>query len=437
MKQFLKIIISNVLTWESKIVLKKYKPKIIAVTGSVGKTTTKDMIFTVVSSTFNARKSQKSFNSEIGVPLTVLGLENGWSNPFKWIANFIEGLMLIILPYKYPEILVLEIGADRPGDIEKISTWVKPDIAVLTRFGEVPSHVEFFPSVEDLVNEKGSLVRALKEGGTFVYNSDDKHIMNFAQNVSSSVKKISYGFKLPTDVHASHESITYGSYEHTDLQFPYGMKFNVTNNGAGVPITLTGSVGLQHIYPALAACAVTTVLAIDPLKASEAIKEHVPPKGRMRLLAGIKDTLLIDDSYNSSPVAAHAALATLEILDCAGRKIAVLGDMMELGNYSIEEHKKMGKLVAKVADMLVTVGVRTRITAESAQDNGMSEKDILQFDSAQEAGKFLESVIGTGDLILIKGSQAMRMEKAVEELMMHPEKVEELLVRQDRQWVKK
>jgi UDP-N-acetylmuramoyl-tripeptide--D-alanyl-D-alanine ligase len=179
MKSILKIVVVSVLTWEAKLVLKKYKPKIVAVTGSVGKTSTKDAIASVLSHFFFVRKSEKSFNSEIGVPLTVLDCPNGWSNPFAWLKNIFEGLALIVLPNHYPEWLVLEVGADRPRDIQNLTRWVKPDIAVITRLSKVPVHVEFFSSPAQVFEEKGRLAEALKRDGTLVLNADDEDVLAF------------------------------------------------------------------------------------------------------------------------------------------------------------------------------------------------------------------------------------------------------------------
>ncbi len=176
------------------------------------------------------------------------------------------------------------------------------------------------------------------------------------------------------------------------------------------------------------------LLGINEVKMGEALATHVSPKGRMKLVAGIKDTVILDDTYNSSPVAAHAALETLKNVKIAGRKIAVLGDMMELGQFSIDEHKKVGDVAAKSVDVLVTVGVRSRASADAALDALMDENNILQFEESREAGKYLSTFIKPGDMILVKGSQSMRMERVVEEIMHHLEDKENLLVRQDKQW---
>jgi len=433
MKQFFKKIIVSILTWEATVVLKKYKPSIIAITGSVGKTSAKDAIYTVVASAHRARKSQKSFNSELGVPLTILGVHNAWSNPFLWIKNIVEGLLLIVLPFKYPSWLVLEVGADRPGDIAAVAEWLKPDITVMTRFGDVPVHVEFFPSIDDLVFEKAHLAKALKPTGTFIYNHDDKRIVQFTETITQ--KKISFGFTLGSDIEALEDQVVYGTYDNSALEFPRGILFTTRVSGQELKLQLEGALGKQHVYPLLAACAVGMALRIDQQKIIEVLHKHISPKGRMRLIPGIKNTMIIDDTYNSSPVAVYEALKTLEDIKTSGRKIAVLADMMELGQYSVEEHRRVGEMVKPVADILVTVGIRSRATADVALDAQMLEDNILQFETAQEAGKYLESVVQPGDIILVKGSQSMRMERVVEEIMLHPEDKEKLLVRQDKQWL--
>lgn len=435
MKNTFKKFIVSVLTWESKMVLKKYKPKIVTITGSVGKTSTKDAIYTVISSTYSTRKSEKSFNSEFGVPLTILGCPNAWSNPLLWIRNIVEGFLLFVLPHKYPQWLVLEVGADKPGDIEVISKWLKPDVAVITRFGEVPVHVEFFPSVEDLVKEDGYLAQTLKEDGIFIYNSDDRHIKDFAEIINK--KKISFGFDVSATVSASDDTFLYGKYDNSELEFPTGISSHITYSGGIVPVELIGALGRQHIYPMLAAFAVGVSQNIPAEKVAHVLKSHHSPKARMKLIPGIKDTLIIDDTYNSSPVAVDEALRTLEKTKCAGRKIAVLGDMLELGEYSIDEHKRVGQVVTKTADMLIAVGVRSRATADAALDAGMNEGNVLQFEKSPEAGKYLESIVATGDIILVKGSQSIRMERVVKEIMRHPEHASKLLVRQDPQWLAK
>jgi UDP-N-acetylmuramoyl-tripeptide--D-alanyl-D-alanine ligase len=158
----------------------------------------------------------------------------------------------------------------------------------------------------------------------------------------------------------------------------------------------------------------------------------------MRLIPGIKNTAIIDDSYNSSPVAAIAALNTLETIqiESGKHKYAVLGDMAELGAYTKEGHEKVGEYVARVADFLVTIGEKAKIIADSAKKNNMLEDRVFEFDNAETAGRFVQERIKEGDLILVKGSQSVRTEKVVKELMAEPLRAEELLVRQGEAWQK-
>jgi len=177
MKKIFKKIIIQILIWESRLVLARYHPKIIAITGSVGKTSTKDAIFTVLSKFKIVRKSEKSFNSEIGLPLTILGLPNGWSNFLTWFENILRGFYLIIKKQPYPDYLVLEVGLGKPGDIIKnITPWLKPDIVVITSFPDKPVHIEFFESVDEIIKEKSALAYAIKPDGILVLNHDDEKV---------------------------------------------------------------------------------------------------------------------------------------------------------------------------------------------------------------------------------------------------------------------
>jgi UDP-N-acetylmuramoyl-tripeptide--D-alanyl-D-alanine ligase len=431
-KSIFKKIVVEILTWEAKIVLKKYNPKIIAVTGSVGKTSTKDAIFTVLSSFLFVRKSEKSFNSEFGVPLTILGVPNGWNNPFIWFKNMFEGLALIVLPNLYPKWLILEIGADAPGDILSVASWIRPDITVVTRLSKVPVHVEFFSTPEDIFKEKGYLVSALKRDGILIINSDDDDVLAFRSLVDN--KSILFGTSGPAEVVGADFHIIYK--EVGGMIEPNGIAFNVSHDMEHDEIVIAGGLGVQQMYPALAAIAVGIALSLPLDKIANSFVHHHTSRGRMRILKGIKRSTIIDDSYNSSPVALEEALNTLKSIETSDRKIAVLGDMLELGIYSTEEHKKAGAQVAFV-DLLFTVGIRARGIAEGALDAGMSETKIFQYESSREAGIDLEIMMREGDVVLIKGSQGVRMERVVEEVMAESEHKERLLVRQDKEWLVK
>jgi len=430
MKKQFKRLVTYLLEKEAVAVLRKYKPRVITINGSVGKTSTKDAVSTVLSRFYACRKSYKSFNSEIGVPLTILNIPNVGRNFIGWVKNLINGLVLIFLPHFYPEWLVLEVGADAPGDIEKISKWLKPDIAIVTKLSKIPVHVEFFSSPEELFEEESNLVKVLKKGGTLILNADDPDVLAY-RNLTTE-KTILFGCSKDFDVSYKHYKIVYG-----ENSLPEGISFEILNAGESFPVFLEGTLGEHHVYHIMASIAVSVVLNEPIEEALKAFKYHEPTPGRMRLIEGLNKSIILDDSYNSSPVALEEALNTLKSLkkSKSGRKIAALGDMLELGKYSIQEHKKAGVQVAEVADMLLTVGVRSRFIAESALANGMSEENILQFNTSREVGEFLKNRIKKGDAVLVKGSQSgIRMERVVEAIMAHPEKKEELLVRQDKEW---
>lgn len=427
MKAIIKTIIVRIITWQAKAVLRKYKPSIIGVTGSVGKTSTKDAIFTVLSQKFFVRKSDKSFNSEIGVPLTILGCPNGWNDPVLWLKNIIEGFALLILPNHYPKWLVLEIGADRPGDIESITSWVKPDVSVITRLSKVPAHVEYFENAQAVFREKGFLVSALKKDGTLILNADDEDVLMYRDVFPHHT--LLYGTMPNSDVLGTNYAITYD----TDGK-PNGVEFDVSYKEERARIRVEGGLGIQQMFPALAALSVGFSQGVPLSKMADGLLRHHPSRGRMRILPGIKGSTIIDDSYNSSPVAVHEALKTLQDIKTKGKKIALLGDMLELGIQSPDEHKKVGVFAGSVARLLYTVGVRSRATAEGALQSGMHEESVFQYEDSRLAGKDVEQHIEEGDVILVKGSQGVRMEKAVEELLLHPEHAEGLLVRQDKEW---
>lgn len=408
---------------ESRAVLWKYKPKIVAVTGSVGKTTTKDTIYTVLSSAFFVRKSEKSFNSEIGVPLSILGVQNGGNNPAIWLKNIFEGLVLILFKNHYPMWLVLEVGADKPGDIEYIAKWLKPDIAVITRFAEIPAHVEYFESPKDVIEEKKKLVEYMQKDGFLILNFDDKQVFEIKEEYNR--KTVTYGMEDGADIKGSNNTFLY------EDEKVVGITFKANQNGTSIPVNIKGSLGIQHIYPALAAFAVGFSQGLNLVSMSQALSsDHKSQPGRMKLIEGINNSTIIDDSYNSSPLAVRWALRTMKEIETNGRKIAVLGDMMELGKYTADEHKKIGNLVSEVCDYLVAVGLRSKSTVEGAQESGMKEKNILHFEDSVLAGEYMKNFVKEGDVILVKGSRwAMRMERVVEKIMEHPEKADELIVR--------
>ena len=422
MREFLKKIVIAVLTSEAKLILRKYRPKIVAITGSVGKTSTKDATAKVLEARFRTRKSQKSYNSEFGVPLTIIGARTGWGSPLKWLEAIRLGLGAIFTKQNYPEILVLEVGADRPGDIKKIREWLKPDVAVVTALAETPVHVEFFESPEEVFEEKAELVKNLPPEASVILNFDDEEVAKMRDKTSARI--LTFGFVEGADV----KGAAYGIFFQDNA--PAGIEFEAESLHVKIPNAL----GKHQALAALAAIAVGKVFDIKSEDAARALSLYSSPPGRLKLIKGIKETLILDDTYNSSPKAAQAALETLAELP-AKRKIAILGDMLELGKHTITAHREIGEMAAgKKIDLLITVGVRAKFFADGATKAGFNKKQILSFGDSPEAARELEKIIEQGDLILIKGSQGMRMEKIVEALMSEPERAGELLCRQDEAW---
>jgi UDP-N-acetylmuramoyl-tripeptide--D-alanyl-D-alanine ligase len=427
MKELFRSWVVRLLTLEAKAVLRRYAPNVVLVTGSVGKTSAKDALFTTLAPRHFVRKSQKSFNSDIGAPLTILGVPNGWSNPIRWLRNLLDGAMLLIIRAPYPEWLIVEVGADRPGDITRSLSWLKPRVVVATRFPTVPVHVEFYDSPEAVQEEELSPLLWLKPGSVAVVNEDDE-VVSVAE-LPEGVERLSFGFGAGADVRAQRiKTLTEG-------KLPRGTSFDVTYKGERVHVTLADVVGGGHVYAALAGIAGALATGVPLSVAALALESHQTPPGRMHLVPGIRKSMLLDDTYNASPVAVEEALATLEKLPHRGRRIAVLGDMLELGAYSVSEHHKVGVRVAHAADIVVTVGMRARKTAEATLEKGFAQEAVFQFDRALDAAEHLKSIVGDGDVILIKGSQGMRLERAVKELMAEPERAKELLCRQDAEWL--
>ncbi len=428
-KQILKSIVVFILTLEARIVLWKYRPTIIAVTGSVGKTTVKDAIVFALSKSFFVRGSAKSFNSELGVPLTVLGCESGgWESVRAWLSIIGEGLALIAFQNHYPKVLVVEVGTDKPGDIARITRWLKPNVAVVTRVGDVPVHVEFFSSRSELIAEKGNIVGALKANGIAVLSADDPDVISMRTRAPYA-KIFTYSMTGSADVTGSDADLFYSK-----EGVPMGVECVATYAGENAPLIIKGTANFSALHGALAACAVAIVLGAPFQETVRAFESFTVPKGRSRLIEGIRGSIIIDDTYNASPAAVAAALDALGRIDTGGRKIAILGDMLELGKHSVEAHKKMGVHASEVADILITVGLRSEVAGAEAELCGMYKEDVHHFTDSVAAGEFLKMVVKDHDVVLVKGSQRVRMERIVERIMAHPEQKHNLLVRQEEAW---
>lgn len=420
-----------ILQFFSKLILEKYKPQIIAITGSVGKTSSKEAIFAVLKNYFDIRKSPSNYNNELGVPLAIIGAKTGGRSIWRWFGVFLKALRTSFFPVHYPRILILEMGADHPGDIDKLVKLSPPGIGVVTAVG--PAHLEFFGTVKRVAEEKVKVIESLSPQGTAVLNADDEIV--YAMRDKTKADILTYGFGENIGVRAVEVNNHLEEDFFADKEIG-GINFKIASSGSVVPIFLSNMLGKQHVYAALSGAAVGLALGLNLIEVSQGLKEYQAPRGRMRLVAGIKNTLIIDDSYNSSPKASLEALDVLQRIPVreSSRKIAVLGDMLELGAYTEEGHREIGRKCAESTDVLVAVGEKAKFFSEEAKKAGMAKENILFFHSTKEAGHFLQNMIKSGDVLLIKGSQGMRMERVVKELMAEPLTAGELLARQEQEW---
>jgi len=414
----------------SRMIIKRYQPVVVGITGSIGKTSTKDAINKVLKEKLRVRTTFKNYNNEIGLPLTIIGLESPGKNIFGWLGIFLHAFKLVIIKDKsYPQVLVLEMGVDRPGDMEYLTDIVPVNVGVVTAVSY--SHLEYFGTVHNIQKEKQVLIEKLDPKGLAVLNFDNEYSKDMSD--VSKARVLSYGLKEGANLQA--QDIVYNfTKEGYDLS---GINFKLNYNGSIVPVNMKNVMAETAIYAALAAAAVAIYFDFNLVEISRALSDFSLPKGRINFLPGIKHTFIIDDTYNSSPEAALLAVDVLRRVkvDSAADKYAVLGDMLEIGSYTEEGHQLVGKKVAESGiNHLIAVGEKARNFIHGAKEAGMEDDYIFYFDKPEEAGKFLQNRIKAGDVLLVKGSQGARMEKVVKELMAEPERAEELIVRQGKEW---
>lgn len=428
MKRLLLRILQWKLTFLAKRVLRRYAPVVVGVAGSVGKTSSVQAIALALGRDYRVGQTLRSYNQDLGVPLSILREETGYRSLWRWIAIACRGMWLAFgtRDAQYPNLLVLELGADSPGDLDRLMAWVRPRIGVLT--AATVEHVEYFGSVDAAIAEERKVVTKLPKSAIAVINADDPNVLVAASVCKARV--VQYGLHEGLDVTMTNPGIV-GSDAHT----VQGVGAKVAVGGSSVPIVVRETLGRHSLYAVGAGFAVAHALDVNLTHASEQLRTYQPPAGRMRLIPGLKNTMVIDDTYNSSPAAAVAAVDTLHELSAPGRKYCVLGDMRELGSVSEDEHRKLGAHVVGKADVLVTVGEQAKWIANGAREHGFADDRILSFDKPDGVGNFLQDRIQPGDVILVKGSQGIRCEKVVKEIMAEPLRAAEVLTRQYAPWV--
>lgn len=429
MKKFLLSILQFKLKILARWTLARYSPGIVGITGSVGKTSTKEAIRTVLASERTVRAPAKNFNNELGLPLAILGDWETTGGIFFWLKVLIVSTWRLIVKSKnYPEVLVLEYAVDKPGDMKYLLEIARPHIGIFTAMGDVPVHVEYFPGPEAVMREKARLISQLPATGFAILNADDPLVMEAKAQTRAQV--MTFGFGEKADVRITNFVNNFDGKSG-------GIACKLTYGGSIVPVRIDRALGKAQAYSIGAAAVTGLIFGLNLVKIAEALGAYEAPAGRLKLIRGVRESFLIDDTYNAAPAAMNSALETLKSLT-AKRKIAVLGDMLEIGKYTLEVHEAVGKSLKKMGvDMLITVGIRGKLIAEAAIRGGLSEKSVFTFTDVNEAATFLESKMQKGDLILVKGSQGVRLEKVVREVMAEPQRAKELLARQNPEWVKR
>lgn len=351
----------------------KFPIPVIGITGSIGKSSTKELVAGVLATRCRVLKSPKSYNNEYGLPLSVL----------------------LIGPET--DVAVLEMGTFGPGELTDLARIARPSIAVVTNVGH--THLERMGSQDGIARAKGELVAALPPDGTAILNGDDPRVRAMAALTIAQI--ITYGYGDDCDLRASDVS------DHGLA----GLSFSLTWRGETVRLDRAPLLGIHSVYTALAATAIALTVGLTLAESAAGLRQaHAAT--RLVLTPAINGAMIIDDSYNSAPASALAAFGILAQTP-AQRRWAVLGDMLELGSYEIAGHQLVGQEAARVVDMLLTIGPRARLIAAAAQASGLAARQIRQFDRKDEITQILREELREGDAVLIKGSRGLALEDVV------------------------
>ena len=351
----------------------KFTLPVIAITGSNGKTTTKDLTAAVLSARGPVLKTQANFNNEIGLPLTLLGLK------------------------KEHTAAVVEIGMRGFHQIEAMAPIADPSVGIVTNVGE--THMELLGSLENIAKAKSELVEAIPAGGTVILNADNAYVAAMREKAKKGVRVLTFGIEQAADVRGGHIR-TEGA----------ATTFAVTFGGETHDYTVR-MVGRHNVYNALAAIAAGFALGLSPAEIQTGLDQLEATKMRFEV-EDVKGYKVVNDAYNASPMSMKAAIETLAELE-KGRKVAVLGDMLELGSVSVVAHEEVGREVAAHGfAALVTRGALGEKIADGAEAAGM--KAVYRAASHEEAAEILHKILQPGDAVLFKGSRGMKMEKIID-----------------------
>ncbi len=359
---------------------RKFALPVIGVTGSSGKTTTKDMIAAVLAGTLSVHKTAGNFNNELGLPLTLLGLEAGH------------------------QAAVVEMGMRGLGEISFLASLAKPDVGVITNIGA--THMELLGSQENIARAKGELLQALPPEGTAVLNGDDPWCRRLGEGLSCQV--IYYSLNDPKADLTAQDITSWGE---------QGIWF-LANYGSQRAEVLLPLPGRHNACNALAAIGAGLSLGLDLESCASGLRNLQLTGMRLAICSGMRQSRIIDDTYNANPASTRAALEVLAGQDAGSPKVAVLGSMFELGPEAENGHRMVGSFAAEIPGLacLVTVGELARLIARGAIEAGMEETQIFACDDTAQAVRFLEQSLPTGAWVLVKGSRGMKMERIVEAL---------------------
>lgn len=417
MKNFVLLLIE----FQVKRFLKRHKPKIVAVAGSVGKTSTKMAITTVLRQRFKVHTQEGNYNAEVSVPMAIFDLPMPplatLKSPLTWLKQLWYMELKIHRPFGF-DVIVLELGTDKPGDIAHFGTYLHPDIAVVTAV--TPEHMEFFKTI-DAVAQEELTVASFSE--LIVINRDNID-ETFARYVTNS-NIDTYGTSGVAEYHYLIEDFEPG--------VGFVGKFVSPEFGEQqIALTLAGE---HNVRAAVAAGVIGIKLGLSQPEIAAGLSAIQPVKGRMNILRGLLNSTIIDDTYNSSPAAAVAALQTLYLFP-SKQKIAILGSMNELGDFTQKAHEEVGAVCdPTLLDWVVTIGDNAeKFLAPAAAKRGCQ---VRSFKSPYEAGGFVHSVLHPDATILAKGSQnGIFVEEAVK-ILLHSTEEESQLVRQAPEWLAK
>lgn len=348
-----------------------FKIPFIAITGSVGKTTTKELVSKVLGKRYSVLKTEGNLNNEIGLPLTIFNLDDSH------------------------DLGVVEIGMSDFGEISRLSDVVRPHIGVITNVGV--SHIEKLKSKMNIAKAKLEIVDGMKNDDILLLNADTEELWEKRHTLKTKV--IYFGTKRG-DIKASN-LVSLGK---------QGIIFDVVGKYGNFSCKVSLP-GLHNVYNALVAIAIGLEMGISKEDICESLLEIKPPCQRLEFKKALSGALVVDDTYNASPDSVKASLNILSDLDNSGKKVAILGDMLELGKYSQDAHKDVGKYAASKVDKLVTIGRYSEKMAEGAIEGNLNEDDIFIYYTVDEAMEQIEKIVKDCNIILIKASRALELER--------------------------